>query len=299
MNNLNTTISSSPIVAVTIDLHLYDHSYDITYSAEWLARTGIHATYFIQSEMFQHKDHIEHLRCLPELGHEVASHSHVHDTTEMSALVHGNNSSLKFLEYSKKIFEDFYGKSPSSFRSPCWCRLGTAALDELQRLGYTVDSSVTPQRLGFTGWYPYEPSWFFSSRRIRYIRPGLLEVPSSAFLVPASSKAFRILRDQSLRFVQALLWEAVKFSDRVVTIELHPDDFNPNSQRPWEGDGIKPGDFLLRRVGGLGFRHYLQDSNYHSISSRVHSLLEILARHKTMTLSEIGMMISNSKNFIH
>ena len=179
MNNKLALQTSSALVAVTVDLHQWDDSFDITFSAEWLARAGIRATYFVTSAMFLQERYAERLRELSIFGHEVGSHSHLHDPNEMNALVRGKKSHLGFLEDSKKIYEDFYGRSPHAFRSPCWCRLGSDALDELQRLGYTVDSSVTPQRLSFTGSYPYEGSWFFASRQMRYLRPGLLEIPTS------------------------------------------------------------------------------------------------------------------------
>lgn len=295
MDNLLTP-SNLATVAVTVDLHLWDEPFDISFSAEWLANAGIKATYFIMSQMFLDSRHKKHLRRITEFGHEVGSHSHKHDPKEASAIIRGQKNELKFLEKSKKIYEDFYGTSPQSFRSPCWCKLGSTALDELQRLGYSVDSSVTPQRLSITGSYPYESSWFFSSRQMRFLRPGLLEIPTSAFLIPASSTAFRILRNQSFQFTKTLLWEAKNFVNRVVTVELHPEDFNPNTKRRWGWDGIKPNDFLLRKIGGLGFRHYLQDTSYRRISERTHSLLELMKKQKIMTLSQIGLVIGKNLN---
>jgi len=294
-NLLNPQFRSAP-VAVTVDLHQWDDPFDITFSAEWLARKGIRATFFVTSVMFLQRCHAERLRHLTEFGHEVGSHSHLHDPSEMNDLIRGGRSRLGFLQDSKKMYEDFYGLSPHSFRSPCWCKLGPDALDELQDLGYRVDSSVTPQRLSFMGSYPYEGSWFFASRRLRYLRPGLLEVPSSAFLVPASSTAFRIMRGLSLHFVRGLLWEAQNFGDRVVTVEFHPEDFNADSKRLWVWNGIKPRDFLLRRIGGFGFRHYLQDSSYRRISNTTESLLQLIEGHRTMTLTEIDQMIISAND---
>ena len=295
MNNALSSQSSSVLVAVTVDLHQWDDPFDITFAAEWLACAGIRATFFVTSEMFLQPPYAERLRALSKFGHEVGSHSHLHDPAEMNALVRGKKSHLGFLEDSKKIYEDFYGRSPRAFRSPCWCRLGSDSLDELQRLGYTVDSSVTPQRLSFTGSYPYEGSWFFASRHLRYLRPGLLEIPTSALFVPASSTAFKIMRDQSFRFVRLLLWEAQHFSDRVVTLELHPEDFNPESKRVWIWNRMTLRDFLLRRIGGFGFRHYLQDKSYRRISERIQALLQLMASHRTMTLTEIALMISQAE----
>ena len=112
--------SSQALVAVTVDLHQWDDPFDITFSAEWLARAEIRATYFVTSAMFLQKDYAERLRDFAGFGHEVGSHSHLHDPSEMKALVRGKGSQLRFLEHSKNIYEDFYGRSPRSFRSPCW-----------------------------------------------------------------------------------------------------------------------------------------------------------------------------------
>lgn len=298
MNNSQSVQSRQALVAVTVDLHQWDDPFDITFSAELLARAEIRATYFVTSEMFQRRCYAERLRDLAGFGHEVGSHSHLHDPAEMNALVRGKRQHLGFLKHSKNIYEDFYGRSPRSFRSPCWCRLGPDALDELQHLGYTIDSSSTPQRLSFTGSYPYQGSWFFASRRLRYIRPGLLEVPTSTFVVPASSTAFRIMRNHSMGFVRILLWEALNFSDRVVTLEFHPEDFNPDSKRYWIWGGIKPRDFLLRRVGGFGFRYYLQDPSYRRISERTQVLLQLMADHRTTTLTQIGLMMTGGQEAV-
>lgn len=289
---------SSALIAVTVDLHQWDDPFDITFSAECLARCGISANFFVTSEMFQQKRYAERLRCLMEYGHEVGSHSHFHDANEMRSLSRGSGTQLKFLGKSKQLFEDFYGLSPRVFRSPCWCKLSPRAIDELQLLGYKVDSSVTPQRLSFMGSYPYQGSWFFASRRLRYLRPGLLEVPSSAFLVPASSTAFRIMRSLSPIFVRLLIWEARNFRQRVVTLEFHPEDFNPDSRRPWIWSGLKPRDFLLRRVGGFGFRYYLQTSSYRQITNTSSSLLRLLKGHRIATLSEVERIVATGEEAI-
>ena len=288
--------SNSALVALTVDLHQWDDPADIRFCSEWLARAGIEATFFVPSEMFTQGQYSDGLRRLKDFGHEVGSHSHFHDATEIYQLTRGDRSGLGFLHDSKKMYEDFFGASPDAFRSPCWCKLGRGALETLQDLGYRIDSSVTPQRLCFMGSLPYQSSWFFASRRVRYLCPGLLEIPSSALIVPASSTAFRIMRGFSTLFVRSLLWEAQRFSDMVVTLEFHPEDFNPDSKRLWVWNQLKPSDFLLRRIGGFGFRHYLQESNYRRISEKARSLVRLLSKHRMRTLSQIHQMVSDSEH---
>lgn len=136
-----------PRVAVTVDLHEGDTPGDITHAARWLAGAGVPATFFVPSALFAVPKYAERLRELPAHGHEVGSHTHKHDGPETDALMDGPRERLGFLGDSKRRFEDFYGSSPRSFRSPGWCVLGEAALDSLEELGYRVDSSATPQRL--------------------------------------------------------------------------------------------------------------------------------------------------------
>lgn len=279
-------ISGEPITAVTIDLHDGDHPADIDYCAELLAELGVHATFFVPSAMLEMRRYAGPLRELPGLGHEVGSHTHHHDGAEIDALVRGGRSRLGFLELSKRIFEDTYGRAPASFRSPAWCALGPDALDELVRLGYGVDSSATPQRLSVLSSTPFSDTWALSPRRPHFLRPGLLEIPTSSFLVPAGSPTFLIFRRVlSLAFVRALMAEASISGRRVLVLQLHAEDFNPDSERSTSPVPLSAGDFFLRRQGGFGFKHHLKERNRARISATTRAVLRLAARNRCLSLS--------------
>jgi hypothetical protein len=159
-------------------------------------------------------------------------------------------------------------------------------------LGYAVDSSATPQRLGILGSSPFRSSWTFYPRCPHYIRPGLLEVPTSTFLVPANSAAFRIFRRLSLVFVRLLLLETLLLNNRVVTLQFHPDEFNPRSEQSRPCRRLTFGDFVLRKQGGFGFKHHLKEMNYARISATTQACLRLVARHRCLTLAEIAQGIT-------
>ena len=157
---------------VTMDLHVPDRSEDIVFAGEWLAAAGVRITAFVPTVMLEDARHRASLRALAALGHEMASHSHHHDWAEMEALGWGRGRALGFLGESRERHRQFFGSNPTAFRSPCWCRIGPAALDELARLGYEVDSSATPQRVPGLTSMPFRPAWLGSPRAPHLLRDG-------------------------------------------------------------------------------------------------------------------------------
>jgi peptidoglycan/xylan/chitin deacetylase (PgdA/CDA1 family) len=286
--------AGSALVAITLDLHEGDVPADITHAAEQLVRAGVRATFFVPSTLFYQQRYAERLRDLDKLGHEVGSHTHLHDAAETDALIRGARSQLGFLEISKRIYEDFYGRNPRSFRSPGWCTLGPAALDELQRLGYVVDSSATPQRLGILGSTPFRRAWTFSPRRLYYLRSGLLEVPTSTVLIPANSMAFRIFRRQALVFVRLLLREALSFNNRVVVLQFHPGEFNPHAGHERTSIRLRLRDFVLRKHGGFGFKYHIIEKDSARIRAVVQVCLSLVTKHHCVTLSDVSRLTTSS-----
>src|SRR5512145_477440 len=97
-----------PIVACTFDLHDVDLPDDIVRTAEWFHDTGRAATFFIPSAMLEESRYAGALRRLPLLGHEVASHGHLHDWREIHALMNGTPHELRFLRESRERHAQFF-----------------------------------------------------------------------------------------------------------------------------------------------------------------------------------------------
>jgi len=280
---------AGPPVALTVDVHADDRPEDITAAAEWLAHRGLPGTFFVPSTLLVAGRYRSRLIEVPKLGHEVGSHTHTHGWEEMAALRDGDGSALRFLEHSKYIYEETYGCSPCSFRSPCWSALGSSALDELQRLGYAVDSSATPQRLPLLGSNPYKMAWAGSPRGTYLLRPGLVEVPTSTFIVPASSNTFRLLRRLSPAFLALLLAEARLLPDRVIVLQFHPADFCASRGNPAMGRPLRLGDFALRGEGGFAFRDRLLQTDPARIHTRMSAIADSVGGFRCGTLAEISM----------
>ncbi len=246
--------------AITVDLHRYDDPRDIGTASAWLAEQRIPTTFFVPSVMFEDASMTAVFRELPALGHEVGSHAHYHDYPEVHTLISGDVEDLGFLSLSHDLFREFYGMTPRAFRCPLWCYLGKPAREELVRLGYRVDSSATPQRPPFLTSLPFEPGWSMSSRRPRYWSEGLLEIPTSSLLQPASIGTFSALRGGAGPFLRLLMFECQVFRDRVLALQFHAGDFCPHREterklraRP------RLVDWIPQREGGLRIRHYLNE----------------------------------------
>ena len=276
---------SAPWSCVTVDLHSVDLPEDIAFASEWLAAAGVAATFFIPSTLLLEPRYAGALRALPGLGHEVASHSHQHDWQEADALVSGQG--LGFLSVSRATHENFFQRAPVSFRSPHWSTLAPATVAELMRLGYRADSSATPQRVPLFSSRPFSPGWLFSPRRPYALGPGLLEVPTSTLLVPAGGSTFLILREAAHGYLRLLETEARLLRDRVLLVQLHVEDLNPDSRRV-RGFG-RPGwdDLLLRRHGGFGIKWSFQEREPRRIAALHHAMVRRLASLRCHSLAEV------------
>jgi hypothetical protein len=282
--------SADGVAAITIDLHDGDDPVDIRVACELLKSRDIRATFFVPTGMLSQGKYRIAVREIVSHHHEAASHSHLHDYLEMRALMRGRQRDLRFLSVAKAIHEDTFGVAPSSFRSPCWCHLGPAAVAELAELGYSVDSSATPQRLGVFSSMPFENVWTFAPRHLRYIAPSLLEVPTSTFLVPAGSPTFSIIRSGPAGLlVRALAFEGRRCSRRVLSVQFHPHAFNPLSTHTYGRPArLTARSFWLTAEGGFEFKHFLRSSDVASTVGLTKAILGIVAPFQCLRMSEIA-----------
>ncbi|MBK6687065.1 MAG: polysaccharide deacetylase family protein [Deltaproteobacteria bacterium] len=251
-----------PWFIVSFDLHTSDRPEEIRSCLDWLANRGLSATFFIPTGMLEIPSLAEALSPLRLGAHELGSHSHRHDQTEVHAL-RGEGGDLTFLAESRETFKTFFGVMFRLFRSPFWCGLGQAARKELSKLGYRVDSSATPQRASLLSNYPYENPWLLSPRRPHLLKgtlPGapILEVPTSTFLVPVGTAALGILNERGFRyFLEPFLLEADLAPRMGLVVQLHPGDLMASGAGP-APRRLRARDLWPRRRGGLGLRHWLQ-----------------------------------------
>jgi hypothetical protein len=284
--------------AITVDLHYDDDPRDIHSASVWLAEQGIAATFFVPSVMFEDSSMTAVLHELPALGHDVGSHAHEHDYVEVEALISGGANDLGFLSVSRDLFGAFYGVAPIAFRSPLWCYVGAPARRNLVRLGYEIDSSAAPQRFTFLSSLPFERGWSMSPRRPYYWPEGLLEIPTSSLVQPASTTTFASLRSGAGPFLRLLLFECQIFPDRVLALQFHARDFCPHSAGRRK-HRVRPrlADCIPRRQGGLAIRHFLGELDPEKISAMTRELLATLQLVPVafVTMSEAAASIHGSR----
>lgn len=262
-----------PTCAITLDVHDGDDAAEVLAAHESLRSFGFRATYFVPTALLTDAPMRRALLRMHEDGAEIASHGHRHDASEIEALrVQGRR--LDFLDTSADLHAATFGERPSSFRSPCWCGLTDAALDRLAQLGYTADSSATPQRIGLFTSSPSRNPWLTAARSPSFVRPNLLEIPTSSFVIPLGSHALALLRGPgSLAFAGALCAEA-RLASRVVVVQLHAGDFHAAGGSPRERPSWR--DLFPRSGHGWAVRHWTLDLDRRRMHERTLALLAML-----------------------
>jgi hypothetical protein len=272
--------------AITLDVHAGDSADDLLRAQATLRENALRATYFVPTGLLADAAMRRALRAIDDGEAEIASHGRDHDSVEVGALA-SSEGALDFLDRSKKEYEDFFGRAPVAFRSPCWCGLSARALDRLALLGYRVDSSATPQRLGLLSSSPWQNPWLTASRQPRFVRPELLEVPTSSFLFPFGSMSLALLRKWgALAFAASLAAEAW-CTPSVVVVQLHASDFVVHGGPPARARRLR--DLRLVPDHGWLARHWFVDLDRERMNARTLAVLALFqhARLTSMTLSQI------------
>ena len=277
-----------PTVAFTFDLHDVDHPSDVRHAAEWFAERGLPATFFVPSALFAIAPLADELRRLPGLGHEVASHGHEHDWTEIDALMCGGPERLAFLRESHARHADFFGEAPVSFRSPRWCTLGPHAVRALASLGYAADSSATPQRFPLFSSTPLNPGWWASPRTVHELAPGLLEIPTSTLLVPAGAPAFLTFRAAGSRALVSALARECRWSGAPLVLQFHVEDFTPATSRDRGWGRPSWRDLLPRARGGFRIKLFLRERDPDRIVATHHGIVDACAAFAPATIAGIA-----------
>ncbi len=272
---------------ISFDLHRSDSPRSIEACNENLAEAGIRASFFVTTKMIDSPGFREPLRALAAQGHELGTHCHEHDDAEMLALRSGDDHSLEFLETSALCFTDFFGFEPRIFRAPCWCRLSKRAVDHLVRLGYNVDSSSTPQRPGILSHFFLDNRHLLAPRTPHFIAPGLLEIPTSCFLVPLGWPTFCASRERGTAlFLKLLVLEAALRDRMVVVPQFHASDFSleggaiRHDRRRWR-------DLIPHGLGGVQARRWFRLSDRRRLARIASAVVDTLARGRLTTFGAV------------
>jgi hypothetical protein len=115
------------------------------YLREVLATHDVRATFFVVSAVAE--DHPDTVRSISNDGHEIGSHTHSH--THLSTL--DKSDRREEIRRSRSVLERVTDRTVTGFRAPSFDIAGDH-FDELDRAGYSYDSSIVPSRQ-IPGWY--------------------------------------------------------------------------------------------------------------------------------------------------
>lgn len=271
----------------TFDLHDTDYPDDIIRCNDLLLSQGIKGTFFLPTALLKEPRYREPFRRLSASGHQLGTHSHTHSFEEIKVLKNGSEREQQFLVESAHRFADYFGRQPECFRAPCWVRPNASAYGILAELGYLVDSSACPQRLGLLSSFPRENPWLFAPRKPNFIQGGLMEIPTSCFLFPLSINFIRLFRRSGTwLFIKLLQMEIGRNPNVPVNIMFHVSDFASQGEQLW-WHRAKWTDLIPTRNGGFKFKYWLQVSGRERVYKLSMHAMQLLMKGECKTLGEV------------
>lgn len=105
----------------------------------------VRATFFVVSAVAE--NYPDTIRNISDDGHEIGSHTHSH--THLSTL--DTSDRREEITHSRSVLERITDQTVTGFRAPSF-DITADHFDELDRAGYTYDSSIVPSRR-IPGWY--------------------------------------------------------------------------------------------------------------------------------------------------
>jgi len=237
--------------------------YGVNNILEVLSTKNVRATFFILGYIAKEKPHI--VRKISELGHEIGSHGYWHRMVSLQSVTEFKEE----VEASKALLEDITCKKVRLFRAPSWS-IGAKslwALDIIEELGFTCDSSIQPFVTPLSGMrgaptFPFYP--VINGRRL-----GIIEVPSTVLKVGGLHVPFSgglYLRVLPFSFISYALKRVNR--NRPGMVYVHP----------WETDPEQPRIF---KTPICRFTHY------YNLKTTLHKLKNLIHSFEFFTLGEL------------
>ncbi|MDD5617546.1 MAG: polysaccharide deacetylase family protein [Candidatus Omnitrophica bacterium] len=122
---------------------------------------GVKITVFIVGEIFDRRPDI--IKIFEKYNCEFEIHSYSHN--------HANLSDREEIEKAKKMYINYFSKSPKGYRAPCG-RISKETIALLEEYGFLYDSSIFPS------YYPDPLHYLFCNRNIHYFHNSrIMEIP--------------------------------------------------------------------------------------------------------------------------
>mgnify|MGYP004006697635 FL=1 len=296
-----------PII-ISLDVHTHVYQDKLNEVPVWIEKTlrvlddiSIKSSFFFPAECAEQMP--REVRMILDEGHEIGCHSLTHKPDEQYNTMPFDNQKNKLSEAKKRI-EEVTIKEIVSFRAPVF-RLNGNTIRALDEVGFKIDSSVCPQRLGIfssditnIGWLfaprkPYHPSYDSPFTRGNAL---LWEVPVSSFIVPFMANvgmAFgRMIEKLFFKFLHI---ESTMFNNPIVYL-FHPEDLEENRetlQYKFHWNHLLPS-----KSHGFKVRYALYNRNHNpkKTSENIISLLKTIKNQNNINFLTCEQMIPLLEN---
>jgi hypothetical protein len=190
---------------------------------------NIATTFFVTGEFVEKFPHV--ITTIKKKGHEIGCHGYSHavdkalDTLSYEVQLHD-------IQRAKELVEREAGEI-TSFRAPA-LRINRDTIAALEKLGFTVDSSVASQRFDgpFTFGGRRKLKWLLAHRRPYFMNPGnpykkggsnILELPISALVLAHIGTVMRIIPNVDHTLRQLLFYES-RVNGKPIVFNIHPNE---------------------------------------------------------------------------
>ncbi len=229
-------------------------------------------------------------------GHENGWHGLVHDVDKAFDVL-APEVQVGHLKKAKHLLEDISGKEVISFRAPA-LRIDKHTPGALQKAGFRIDSSISPQRLDFLLSFGSSNKFqrIFSPRKPYVTKPDnlafrghgqIIEMPLSGLLLPLVGSTMRVFPLINTLLQTVLLWESKSRNIPIISY-LHPTEFIDESNEPFEKIAKRTNNIIKYLLADV-LRHKLKTKNLGPVALKYYSnQIKYFANHnyKFVTMSE-------------
>ena len=298
--------TKTPIM-ISLDVHSHNYQDKLKEIPMWFEKTlrifddiAIKSSFFFVAECAEQFPN--EVRMIQEEGHEIGCHSLKHLPDELYNVMSFEEQKSKLAEQKKRL-EEVTRNEIISFRAPTF-KINGNTIRALDEVGFKVDSSVCPQRLGIISSDVTNIGWLYSPRKPyhpSYNNPfvkgnaSLWEIPVSSFILPFMSNLGMALgKTIEKLFFKFLYTEATIFNNPVVYL-LHPEDICENAMGRKEKYQYKFDWWHLLPSKAYGFA--IRYAIYHNkdpkkISKNIVDLFKAMKSHKNISFLTYKEMIA-------
>ena len=174
----------------------------------------------------------EVVKMIQPVGHEVACHGLTHEHDKAFDVL-SLKEQIEHLKKAKSILEDISGEEVISFRAPA-LRVNEHTPQALMEAGFTIDSSVAPQRMDMfmtlgaknkLQWFsaPRTPYKTADNNLARRGNSTITEVPVSSFVFPYIGTFMRISQNINA-LTRYFIYLETKNTEKAINFLIHPNE---------------------------------------------------------------------------